>query len=184
MNMISERATTCIFMNAIPQLNQRVAPMSDCLSVWSCRTFVRDQNESDRTAPTACYWCPGCLVLQQHKNKIWIPHKIMVNRTTCRQLSPNIWENWIIIMLINGYKENTLSMVTYKLFKFFFFFINLCTLHLQTSVCYVWRTGPQDLLHELWGHILGGKNSFHPLQCICSTWYFYLGRALVCNLNQ
>lgn len=125
MNMISERATTCIFMNAIPQLNQRVAPMSDCLSVWSCRTFVRDQNESDRTAPTACYWCPGCLVLQQHKNKIWIPHKIMVNRTTCRQLSPNIWENWIIIMLINGYKENTLSMVTYKLFKFFFFFYKL-----------------------------------------------------------
>lgn len=40
-------------------------------------------------------------------------------------------------MLINGNKENTLSMVTYKLFKFFFFFINLCTLHLQTSVCYV-----------------------------------------------
>lgn len=41
-------------------------------------------------------------------------------------------------MLINGNKENTLSMVTYKLFKWvFFFLINLCTLHLQTSVCYV-----------------------------------------------
>lgn len=39
-------------------------------------------------------------------------------------------------MLINSNKENTLSMVTYKLFKWVFF-VNLCTLHLQTSVCYV-----------------------------------------------
>lgn len=93
--------------------------MPVCHSVWSCRTFVRDRNESDKTAPTACYWCPGCLLLQQHeKKKIWIPHKIMVNRTTCRKLSPNIWKT-LIIMIINGNKENTLSKVIYKLFQVF-----------------------------------------------------------------
>lgn len=52
------------------------------------------------------------------KKKIWIPHKIMVNRTTCRKLSPNIWKT-LIIMIINGNKENTLSKVIYKLFQVF-----------------------------------------------------------------
>lgn len=103
------------------------------------------------------------------KKKIWIPHKIMVNRTTCRKLSPNIWKT-LIIMIINGNKENTLSKVIYKLFQFFVtYFWKLYTLRLPTSICYVWGTGPQDLLHELWGHILCGKNSLHPLQCISST---------------
>lgn len=90
--------------------------MPVCHSVWSCRTFVRDRNESDKTAPTACYWCLGCLVLQQHEKKN--PHKIMVNRTTCRKLSPNIWKT-LIIMIINGNKENTLSKVIYKPFQVF-----------------------------------------------------------------
>lgn len=104
--------------------------MPVCHYVWSCRTFVRDRNESDKTAPTACYWCPGCLLLQQHEKKN--PHKIMVNRTTCRKLSPNIWKT-LIIMIINGNKENTLSKVIYKLFQV------LCYIFLINYIICVYR---------------------------------------------